>query len=173
MTTLILDGYNVIHAVGFLQAEMRRGPETARLSLRLICTQYLCRYKGVKAAIIVYDGAGRGATRDARARHGVTEVFSGAGEEADDRIVSLIRDRADRADCTVVTNDNYVSNNSRAHGASVMSVGEFQRRIDPGPKPDSRRGRNASAESPDAGRELTQKQKKEITDEYRRQLFGQ
>ena len=49
--------------------------------------------------------------------------FTRTKSEADDEIIRNIREyRGDKADITVVSDDNYVRNNSKVHGAEVKPV---------------------------------------------------
>lgn len=124
MTTLILDGYNVAHAVPELARQLDGSLQAAREALVALCQQYRVRRGDIGKIYVVFDGRDT-ETFGAREQHhgSVTVVFSQKPEEADQRILRVIE--AQRGRCVVVSNDNEVSNNARAFGASVISVQAF------------------------------------------------
>ena len=124
MTILILDGYNVAHAVPEVARHLDGSLQAAREALVRLCQAYQTRRGDVGKIYVVFDG------RDAEAfgsheqsQGGVTVLFSQKPEEADQRILRVIESQRGR--CVVVSNDNEVSNNARAFGASVLSVQQF------------------------------------------------
>ncbi len=125
MITLVLDGYNVIHGVAELVRKMDRSLQTAREGLIGLCQAYKARRGDVGRIYVVFDGD-ETAGDSPRAEHGgVNVLFTRKREEADDRIIGLIREDAGRSRFVIVSNDNYVFNNARGQGARVMSVSEF------------------------------------------------
>jgi predicted RNA-binding protein with PIN domain len=130
MVTLVLDGYNVIHAVPELARRLDQSLEAAREALIEFCQAYRAKRGDVAQLCIVFDGddayAGPGP-----ARAGVAVLFTRRGEEADERILSLIRADGGRSRFLIVSNDTYVLNNARAHGARVISVSEFCAQVQP------------------------------------------
>ena len=95
---------------------------------------------------------------------GVTVIFTPRQEEADERILELIRTDRGRHRFVIVSNDTYVFNNARSHGARVRSVAEF----------DAWARRPAASREPKrAGEEkppLSPREADRITDAYRRHL---
>ena len=165
MLTLILDGYNVIHAVPQLAKRLDQSLEAARQALIEFCADYRARRGDVAQLYIVFDGdeayAGPG-----QSRLGVTVLFSRRGEEADERILGLIRSGDGRSRFVIVSDDTYIFNNARAHGARVMPVRDFyaQRRAADSPRQD-RLG-------PPEKIPLPSIEAQRITDEYREHLEG-
>ncbi|MDP3703457.1 MAG: NYN domain-containing protein [Candidatus Omnitrophota bacterium] len=164
MITLILDGYNVIHAVPEMARQMDRSLQSAREALVRFCEAYRARRGDIGHVYVVFDGRDdefSGASEQPRGR--VTLCFTRRSEEADQRILRLIEaERPNR--CVVVSNDNEVFNNARAHGARVISVQEF---AEPARPVKTSRGRSHH----EAGkRTLSIPDAMRITDEYRKHL---
>ena len=123
MTTTILDGYNVIHAVPELSRHLDRSLQAGREALVRWCQEYQARNSATGKLYIVFDGRredGWGASEQLHGR--VTVVFAQKPEEADQRILRVIESHRGR--CVVVSNDNEVANNARAFGAGILSVQE-------------------------------------------------
>ena len=62
-------------------------------------------------------------------RDGVTVLFTPRQEEADERILHLIRTDENRSSFLIVSNDTYIFNNARAHGVRMMSVKAFSAQL--------------------------------------------
>ncbi|MBI4341243.1 MAG: NYN domain-containing protein [Candidatus Omnitrophica bacterium] len=163
MITVVLDGYNVIHAIPALARELDRSLQAAREALVRLCREYRARRGDVGRLYVVFDGAdaeGGGPRED---QHGVTVLFTRHGEEADERIVRLIREGG-RSRFVVVSNDAQIANNARAHGARTMSGQEFYGQMKPARIPRTRR-LAAAEKSPLPAREAER-----VTEEYRKHL---
>jgi predicted RNA-binding protein with PIN domain len=165
MITLILDGYNVIHAVPELARHLDRSLQSAREALVRLCEAYRARRGDIGRLYVVFDG------RDAQAfgsseqqDGGVTVCFAQKPQEADERILSVIEAQSARSRCVVVSNDNEVVNNARAFGAGVMSVQEFYKKV----RPASTRRLHPSASSSKVI--LSTRDAQQITEEYRKHL---
>lgn len=118
-SVLFVDGYNVIHRVPELERSLAGGLQNARNQLGLRVAGWSREHPGVEC-VIVFDGdfdASGG--RDQRLA-GIRCVFSFTRHGGDDELIRLVRDSRGRgAAVTVVSDDNKVANNCRAHGASV------------------------------------------------------
>lgn len=130
MVTVLVDGYNVIHAIPPLARQMDRSLDAARAALVALCQGYRTRRGDVERLVVVFDGRGADDAWGRQEREGVTVLFARRPEEADDRILSLIR-AGGRSRFVVVSNDTVVSNNARALGAQVIRVAEFAGRQTP------------------------------------------
>ncbi len=121
---LLVDGYNVIHRLPELEPSLADGLQNARNQLALRVAGWSREHPGVEC-VIVFDGdfdrsGGRGGER----RAGVRCVYSLAAHGGDAEIVRLVREfRGRKSDVIVVSDDNYVGNNCRAHGAVVRPSG--------------------------------------------------
>lgn len=163
MTTTILDGYNVIHAVPELSRHLDRSLQAGREALVRFCQEYQARNSDTGKLYIVFDGRreeGWGASEQLHGR--VTVVFAQKPEEADQRILKLIESQG-KGRCVVVSNDNEVANNVRAFGARILSVQDFVKQSQPSSGPPTRPSMPGKTSlSPDEA--------KQITDEYRKHL---
>ncbi len=117
---LLVDGYNVIHRLPDLEPSLAEGLQNARNQLALRVAAWSREHPGVEC-LIVFDGdidraGGRGAERIA----GVRCVYSLEAHGGDAELVRRVREfKGRKSDITVVSDDNFVGNNCRAHGATV------------------------------------------------------
>ena len=129
MITLVLDGYNVIHAVPEFAQQLDRSLHAAREALVEFCQAYRTRRGDIQRLYVVFDGDDAYAHGPSADRGGVTVLFTRRQEEADDRILRVIRDDGGRSRFVIVSNDTYIFNNARAHGARMMSVKAFSAQL--------------------------------------------
>jgi hypothetical protein len=167
MVTVIVDGYNAIHAIPSLARHLDRSLEAARTALVALCGEYKTARGDVGELYVVFDGKDRDvdAWGSQQQRQGVTVLFTRQHEEADERILRLIRGASGRGRFVVVSNDTVVSNNVRALGAQAVSVNQFH-----GGKPSSPRAARGRRPSSDAKPPLPTRDLERITEEYRRHL---
>jgi len=118
-SVLFVDGYNVIHRVPELERGLAEGLQYARNRLALRVAGWGREHPGVEC-VIVFDGDFDAAGGRDQRLAGVRCVFSFTRHGGDDELIRLVRERrAQGAAVTVVSDDNKVGNNCRAHGASV------------------------------------------------------
>ena len=130
--TMILDGYNVIHAVPELAQHLDRSLQSAREALVRLCQDYRRARGDIGRVYVVFDGrAAHASGLPAADLGGVAVLFTEAPEEADERILRVIEDERGRGRCVVVSNDNEVFNNARAFGARIISAQAFYKSIRP------------------------------------------
>lgn len=164
MATLILDGYNVIHAVPELSRHLDRSLQAGREALVRFCQEYQAHNSDTGKLYIVFDGCSKEGWGVSEQLHGrVTVVFSQKPEEADKRILKLVESQG-KGRCVVVSNDNEVANNVRAFGARILSVQAFVTQAQSSGGPPTR-----SAAAP-AKAPLPAGKAKQITDAYRQHL---
>ena len=168
MITLVLDGYNVIHGVPELQRRLDQSLEAARAALIDMCQVYKARRGDVGRVYVVFDGDETVGLRPAVDRGGVTVLFTSRKEEADDRIIGLIRTDAGKSRFVIVSDDNYIFNNARAQGARVMAVAEFYAQS----KPPAGAARSAPRDAAGDKTALSARDAQQITDAYRKHLEG-
>jgi len=166
MVTVVLDGYNVIHAVPELARHLDQSLESAREALVRFCQAYRAGRGDVARLVVVFDGDEAHARGPQADRGGVTVLFTGRQEEADERIVQWARADGGRSRLVIVSNDTLVFNNARAHGARAMSVSEFYAQARP--KRNPCQGPHELPEKPT----LPPLEARRITEEYRRHLDG-
>ena len=165
MMTMILDGYNVIHAVPELSRHADRSLQSAREALVRFCQAYRARHGDIGQLYVVFDGRDRPAPGSPQPpQGGVKVLFARRPQEADERILNVIEAQG-RGRCVVVSNDNEVANNARAFGARVLSVQAFYQQARP--------SGSASPASAVPGKiALPARDARRITEDYRKHLEG-
>ena len=118
MSQLILDGYNVIHKIPQLRDYLDRNLEDARKALAnfMITWARTHNYKGKIS--IIFDGRDQVYSNRSGNLCGISCIYS-KDKEADERIISIVRNSQNPAEITVISDDNYVMNNCKAYGATV------------------------------------------------------
>lgn len=115
---LVVDGYNVIHRLPELKPA-KGGLEEARLQLALRVSAWGSRHLDTEC-LIVFDGDERFAGARKQRLSGVRCVFTSRPHAGDEEIIRRVREyRAEKRTVTVVSDDNHVANDCRAHGAVV------------------------------------------------------
>jgi len=158
-TTLIVDGYNAINAIDEARGEMERGLRYAREAILAISSEYARSSGYITRVRVVFDGLDRYRHLDnTDISRGRSQVFSGTGK-GDDKIIETINKFSRLGRVVLASNDNYVRNNARAYGASVITSDELVRK---------RPGRPSGKKLP--GKKISGKVKDRITKEYRKEL---
>lgn len=161
---LIVDGYNVIGRVPSLRDKKSVSLEAARAALARMVAEWR-RGHGGADCLIVFDGRDAGGRGAHAVIGGVRCLFSRTKVEADDEIIRAVREcRGGGAGITVVSDDNYVGNNCRAHGASVRSASFFE-------EAQNKRAARQSREPGAVEKKLDRKAASDIDEEQRRR-FG-
>lgn len=126
--TVILDAYNVIHKVPALEKMLDVNLEASRNALINYCRRFRELKGNIARMILVFDGARRRGSLWKNVmtyEEGCEIIFSDTDQSADDKIIELL-EKLDRPEASlVVSSDNYVANNARAHQVRVLSVQEF------------------------------------------------
>jgi predicted RNA-binding protein with PIN domain len=116
----LIDGYNLIHALGMIQRNLAPGGlEESRRRLLV----FLAEAFGKSASVtIVFDAqhAPRNVSRW-QTHQGLHIEFAPAGQSADDRIETLIDEVAEPAALVVISNDMRLQNAARRRGARSWS----------------------------------------------------
>jgi predicted RNA-binding protein with PIN domain len=108
----------VINRIKVLESSLDGGLENARNKLALLVSDWSHRHRAFQC-VIVFDGRDKFAGGYERLA-GIRCIFSQSAHGGDDEIIRFVRDFSGRpSDITVVSDDNNVRNNCRAHGASV------------------------------------------------------
>lgn len=116
---LLIDGYNVVNRVPELRASLDGGLQSARNRLALQASTWSREHPGVEP-IIVFDGRFQLSGGREQRIAGIRCIFSLAAHGGDDELIRFVRDfKGRKSDITVVSDDNNVGNNCRAHGASL------------------------------------------------------
>lgn len=131
----LIDGYNLLHALGMVQRSMAPGGlETARVRL----LNFLAQTLGDRSsnATVVFDAR--------QAPHGVPRVqqfqqllvrFAPKNQSADDLIETLIEQALDPARLVVISNDSRLQNAARRGGARAWSHEQLLDFLDRQPTP--------------------------------------
>ena len=155
---IIIDGYNVIHKIPELEAELDKSLESARKALAMEISGWQRRYSNAKV-YIVFDGKNEDGLSHSHTKIcGITCIFTRTEESADEWIIHAVRNAKDASCVTVISDDNQVRNNCRAHMAEVHHT-SFLRK-----KNKKSRGPVRPAEKFDS------KTDREITDYYEKHL---
>lgn len=122
MKKIIVDGYNAIHKIPAMSDELDKSLSAARTALAIYMASW--RGKGMHSRVsIVFDGQDSVMKERSQSKLcGIDCVFARTREKADNLIIRMVRDAEDASKITVVSDDNYVRNNCRAHGAEVKHV---------------------------------------------------
>ena len=165
-TVLIVDGYNAINAIPETKKLLKENLLSARSRIIMLTSEYARSSGYITDFCVVFDGQDR-------YRHlerlyipsSSKQSFSGTGE-GDEKIIETVRQYSSRSGVRVVvaSNDNYVRNNARGYGASllkaeVLSGGEAE------PKKKKEKRLNAPEE-----KKISAEMKEKITREYRKEL---
>lgn len=160
---LLIDGYNVIHQIPELKSSLDGGLEIARLKLALLLSAWNHDHPATEC-IIIFDGDHQYAGGRDQRLAGIRCFFSRASHGGDAEIIRFAKGYREReTDVVVVSDDNNVRNNCRAHGASIQSS-SFILTAKPRPSP-------AKAKSSPDGKGLDRKAAADIDKELRKK-FG-
>ncbi|MCQ9207490.1 MAG: NYN domain-containing protein [Omnitrophica bacterium] len=159
MKKIIVDGYNAIHKIPEMSNELDKSLSAARTALAMHMASW--RGKGMYSrALIAFDGQDSVMKGSSQVKLcGIDCVFARTREKADNLIIRMVRDAKDASKITVVSDDNYVRNNSRAHGAEVKSVAFLRSPTGKQNNPSGAANKNIATERAQA-----------ITDEYEEYL---
>jgi len=127
MQTLVIDGYNVIHAIPDIEGLLEESLEAARIGLIRMVTEFKNSRKDVQRIFIVFDGKSEGPDQEVAVSEGITAIYTPTGKEADNKILEIIKDSDQPQSITVISNDNFLYNNARSLGARIKTVRDFCR----------------------------------------------
>ncbi len=158
---LIVDGYNVIHALPVLRRWLDQGLQPAREALIGLVREWKAR-RSTWEVLIVYDGQ----QADPEAIRGLGEsvpgiqcVFTSSGVDADEEIKQIVRSRNPKAETTVITGDREILACCRDHGVYFESPDFLVSK------------RKSRPRLPDSNKEaISDKERKEISGWYRAAL---
>ena len=117
--TLLLDAYNVIHKLPELSVKLQVSLRESRRALLNFMVDWR-QMNGHKGQIyIVYDGQDEIVNTEGSKLWGIKCVFTGSKEEADDRLISIVRKSSNPSGIIVISEDGKVSNGCKIYGANV------------------------------------------------------
>lgn len=124
---LLVDGYNVIHALPWLEKMLDYELKSAREALLYFCQRLKQQRGDIERVIVVFDGNSVFSGLHDDSREGIEIIFSEGGEEADTLIMRLIEEgNYPSRRIFVVTNDNELANHARAYAVGVLSAEAFE-----------------------------------------------
>ena len=124
---LAIDGYNFIKQT----PNLRKLEEIELQKAREGLIGQLAQYKKIKghSIMVVFDGWQTGSSAGHRERsRGIEIIFSRVGEKADDVLKRLAAEKRDGV--TIVTSDNDVAFFAEKKGSAVISVPEFEDKME-------------------------------------------
>lgn len=134
--TLIVDGYNIIHAIPEIENELNKNLMSARNALEAALRKYQLSEKSIQRIYIVYDGKGVGG-QDIEDMGLIKNIYTSKDSSADDEIVNILKNMKKLNKTAVLSRDNFVINHAKSLGADVLSINSFCKKIK-GPKKISR-----------------------------------
>lgn len=126
MTTLLIDGYNLIPAVPSLGRLIRRNVKKAREALIDLLSSYVRADPSSPAILIIFDGEPVAEETGASFEAGV-EIRYSRGETADELILKLLRN--EQRGAALVTSDRALRNAAEPYATELIRSGVFSKMI--------------------------------------------
>jgi predicted RNA-binding protein with PIN domain len=120
----LIDGYNLLHALGRLTAKAgKHALDSARKGLLI----QLVTWHGADArdVTVVFDAASQPAGPPGESEHGGVRVLFSSGQTADDLIEELLRDEPSPKRLTVVSDDHRIQHAARRRGCAVLDCLDY------------------------------------------------
>jgi len=124
---VVIDGYNLIHAMPELARLVGSDLERARDALVSKLAVYRSRRGDVRVTV-VFDGQSM-AAQQSRPPGGIEVVFSRAPQNADAKIKTMLSLEKSPKSWTVVTSDNSIVRYARDYGAKTIPSAEFAAKL--------------------------------------------
>ncbi|MBU4377179.1 MAG: NYN domain-containing protein [Candidatus Omnitrophica bacterium] len=125
--TLIVDGYNIIHALPELESELEKSLMSSRRALTEALKRYQAGERSIKRIYVVYDS--KEGTGDIEDLGLVKNLYAPKGSSADSEIVRILKSAKSLKKTAVFSKDNFVINHARSMGADILPVDKFLRKI--------------------------------------------
>jgi predicted RNA-binding protein with PIN domain len=120
---MLLDGYNVMHRLPRTPSGQGTSLEKRRNLLAAFIAQWKNDHKYKGSIYLVFDGNNNQIqTLEQSILHGIKCIYSDQKEEADDKIIGIIRNATHPENITVISDDNFIANNVRSYGAYIKPV---------------------------------------------------
>ena len=134
--TLIVDGYNIIHAIPELENELNESLMSARRALSEALSRYQAGERSIKKIYVAYDS--KDGTGDIEDMGLVKNIYAPKNSNADKEIVSMLKAAKNPKRIAVLSRDNFVINHARAMGVDILSLNKFLKKITTAKKGNSR-----------------------------------
>ena len=123
MKALVVDGYNAIHKIPYLRAMADREELLkARSEITALAFKYKRKRGGIDKICVVFDG--NDMYRNAAFKTPENQAFSKTGY-GDQKVISTVAKFSEKYHVEVVSDDNYIINNSRAYKATIVKISDF------------------------------------------------
>lgn len=124
-TILIVDGYNAINAVAEAKKLLKESLLSARSKIIMLTEEYVRSSGYITDFHVVFDGETRyrGIER-LNVPKDTKHSFSKTGE-GDEKILDTVRKCSEKCRVILASNDNYIRNNARGYGASLIGSEEL------------------------------------------------
>lgn len=152
--TLLVDGYNAIHTIPELEILLNKSLDDARRALKKMLHQYQNTEKSIKRIYVIYDSKGSKENRIEDLGF-VKNIYVSSVSNADQKIVSILKNAKKPEKIAVLSRDNFVINHAKAMGANILSIEAFCKKIIK---------RERQAERP----KISEEQKEEINEELKK-----
>jgi predicted RNA-binding protein with PIN domain len=120
--TLIIDGYNAANAIPLVRRQLKKSLEAARSTIMAMAAEYARRSGYITEFKVVFDGVDKYRKFDKfNLPSGRMKVFSCTGG-GDKKIIETVKRCSASGRVVLASNDNYVRNNARAYGASIINA---------------------------------------------------
>lgn len=127
MQTLVIDGYNVIHSIPEIEDLLGESLEAARIGLIQLLSKFKNLRKDVRRIFIVFDGKSEEFDEEIIVSPGITAIYTNYSKDADNKILEIIKNSSHPGSITVISDDNFLYNNTRSLGAHIKTVEGFRR----------------------------------------------
>ncbi|MFH1846820.1 MAG: NYN domain-containing protein [Candidatus Omnitrophota bacterium] len=165
--TLVVDAYNAINAIPRVRKLIKQELYSSRKAILDISREYVRSSGYITDLKVVFDGKDK--YRGQGILHSKDHVFSATGK-GDDRIIEIIKACSRKGRVVVASNDNYVRNNGRAYGASLIRSEELVKPKGIGKKTRGLKVEKRSRASKIQGKRLNADLENEITRKYGEEL---
>jgi predicted RNA-binding protein with PIN domain len=120
---MLLDGYNIMHRLPQILSKRGASLEQRRNALAAFIAQWKKDHNYKGSMYLVFDGNNNQIkTLEQSISSGIKYIYSDQKEEADDKIISIIRNAKHPENITVISDDNFIANNVRSYGAYMKPV---------------------------------------------------
>lgn len=157
---LIVDGYNAINAIPEVRKKLQDSLLSARSAIIVLTKEYARSSGYITDFHVVFDGQDKYRDMERlRVPKDGKHTFSRTGE-GDEKIISTIKEYSEKGRVVVASNDNYVRNNARSYGASLVNSEDLA----------GKKKKDLKAELKKQGKKLDKRIKDKITKDYREEL---
>lgn len=158
-TVLIVDGYNAINAIPSVKKKLKESLLSARSEIIILAKEYARSSGYITDFHVVFDGQDRYRYLERlKVPRDTKHTFSRTGD-GDEKIIETVKRYSEKGRVVVASNDNYVRNNARSYGASLINSEDLEG------KPSKKK-----TSQEDKPKRLDKRTRDQITKEYRKEL---